>query len=425
MALPYTEGEYIDYCIERVRRNDPEFNYFPANSAQLGDERTMNLAETLKSNTHVTTLDLEGCNIGDKGVIALAETFKKNSTIRSVYLHFNNTGDKGAIALAEALKVSESIIDLDFEGNSITIEGFDALVESVDHNYRITNLSMGRIGSLGTSLTEEWRLKEQHLKDLIERNKKFKNDSIQDLVDGKKLNQKQINAIKAHLKYENKETKEKFNKYCDKIKKDFSYSMNTHKDRISDASSIIADYSHIDDMESYSETITDSFFRGTLSEITDDTVKDFHKMMIFARELDETIKLPNNIVFISDALKSGMEFSQINKNLESIINNPKAKEFALANPKKLGYLMTLDERKFMQAMGILNHPKLGGFVRDNPDQIATLARVSNDPEKLLRVVHAIQTSPNIRSVSEIVKTSEEEYHKFIKPVKTTEIRRQR
>ena len=53
----------------------------------------------------------EDNNIGATGATALAEALKVNSTIITLNLRNNNIGDTGATALAEALKVNSTITD--------------------------------------------------------------------------------------------------------------------------------------------------------------------------------------------------------------------------------------------------------------------------------------------------------------------------
>lgn len=61
-----------------------------------------------------------------------------------------------------------------------------------------------------------------------------------------------------------------------------------------------------------------------------------------------------------------------------MISDPTTKAFALDNPKKLGYLMTLSYDKLEKAFVILTNTALGDFVMRNPKQIVTLVRISED-----------------------------------------------
>ena len=92
------------------------------------------------------------------------------------------------------------------------------------------------------------------------------------------------------------------------------------------------------------------------------------------------------------------QLSDIDNNLDKINTDPNTKKFSLENPKKLGYLITLEANQLEKSIGILNHSKLGEFVKQTPSKIAFLTKASDDSEKLLRFVKAKETVSNIKSV---------------------------
>lgn len=102
------------------------------------------------------------------------------------------------------------------------------------------------------------------------------------------------------------------------------------------------------------------------------------------------------------------------KEEQKLLNNPKDKEFALANPKKLGYLITLEADKIEKAIRVLNHHTLGDLIKLQPEEISFLTRVSEDPEKLLNAVLAIETTSN----HQFVNSSSDSFFKSIKDSKS-------
>ncbi len=52
----------------------------------------------------MTTLDVGGNNIGPEGITALAQALKGNDTLRSLELGYNPIMDKGAQALSDVAK---------------------------------------------------------------------------------------------------------------------------------------------------------------------------------------------------------------------------------------------------------------------------------------------------------------------------------
>ena len=109
-------------------------------STDSSKDGAKSLAECLKYNTSLTTLDLRLNNIGDDGAAALAECLKHNTSLTTLYLHGNGIGDDGVAALAECLKYNKSLTTLDFCGNVIGDAGAVALGECLKDNTSLTTL---------------------------------------------------------------------------------------------------------------------------------------------------------------------------------------------------------------------------------------------------------------------------------------------
>ena len=90
------------------------------------------VAEILKSNTSVTTVDLSGNKeIGDEGAKALAEALKVNATVERLFLDRCGIGDDGAAAIAEALRSNTSLTKLILERTGISNQGKQPLRDAV------------------------------------------------------------------------------------------------------------------------------------------------------------------------------------------------------------------------------------------------------------------------------------------------------
>lgn len=85
----------------------------------LDAEAAEALADVLKNNDTVVSLDLSKNNIGDKGVQALAELLKNNKTLEELILSRNNITKTGVEALVEALKVNKTLKELDLSENDL------------------------------------------------------------------------------------------------------------------------------------------------------------------------------------------------------------------------------------------------------------------------------------------------------------------
>ncbi|KAL0242655.1 hypothetical protein GEMRC1_005218 [Eukaryota sp. GEM-RC1] len=109
----------------------------------IGAEATSALAEVLKVNTSVTSVYLCGNFLNNECIRALAEGLKVNDSVTTVYLRGNSIGAEGARALAEALKVNASVTSVDLGGNSVRDEGVRALAEALKVNDSVTSVDLG------------------------------------------------------------------------------------------------------------------------------------------------------------------------------------------------------------------------------------------------------------------------------------------
>ncbi|KAG0303192.1 RHO1 GDP-GTP exchange protein 2 [Dissophora globulifera] len=108
----------------------------------IGEDGAKALAEALKTNKTLSTLDLWHNSIGDDGAKALAEALKTNSTLSTLGLWYNSVGDDGAKALAEALKNNSTLSTLGLWYNSIGDGGAKALAEALNANSTLTTLGL-------------------------------------------------------------------------------------------------------------------------------------------------------------------------------------------------------------------------------------------------------------------------------------------
>ncbi|KAF9551518.1 hypothetical protein EC957_008187 [Mortierella hygrophila] len=108
----------------------------------IGSDGAKAMAEVLKTNSTLTTLDLSNNSIGDDGAKAMAEALKTNSTLTTLDLFNNSIGDDGAKAMAEALKTNSTLTTLNLEYNSIGDDGAKAMAETLKTNSTLTTLDL-------------------------------------------------------------------------------------------------------------------------------------------------------------------------------------------------------------------------------------------------------------------------------------------
>ncbi|KAG0051211.1 hypothetical protein BGZ83_003996 [Gryganskiella cystojenkinii] len=123
----------------------------------ISDNGARTLAKALKTNMTLTTLNLQGNSINDSGAQALAKALKTNITLTALNLQGNSINDNGAQALATALKTNRALTTLDLWENSISDNGAQALAEALMANSTLTSLNLCKnsVGNNGVKVLAE------------------------------------------------------------------------------------------------------------------------------------------------------------------------------------------------------------------------------------------------------------------------------
>ncbi|KAF8984752.1 hypothetical protein BGZ46_007123, partial [Entomortierella lignicola] len=109
-------------------------------SQSLGTSDFRLAVNSLKTNTILTTWDLENSSIKDEGALALSEALKTNTTLTTLNMGWNSIGNEGVLALSEALKTNTTLTTLDLRKNPIGRQGALALTQALEINTTLTNL---------------------------------------------------------------------------------------------------------------------------------------------------------------------------------------------------------------------------------------------------------------------------------------------
>ena len=119
------------------------------------------LADALKVNKTLTTLDLQHNKLGAKGAQAVASALRINKTLTTLNLGDNDIGDVGAEALASRLRGNTTLTTLEIQDNEISIDGAEALVRALRGNTTLTTLDLCEndfelddVSSLNTALQD-------------------------------------------------------------------------------------------------------------------------------------------------------------------------------------------------------------------------------------------------------------------------------
>ncbi|CAF1259981.1 unnamed protein product [Rotaria sordida] len=105
------------------------------------------LADALKTNTTLTTLDIENNCIGDEGAKHFADALRNNTTLITLDIGCNGIADEGVQHLADALKKNTALKTLNLNGASIrgykiSDKGAEYLVDALKNNTTLTKLDI-------------------------------------------------------------------------------------------------------------------------------------------------------------------------------------------------------------------------------------------------------------------------------------------
>ena len=108
----------------------------------IGDAGATQLAECLRFNKTRSSLLLLDNKIGDAGAAQLAGCLRTTTTLTNLVLSRNRIGNAGAIQLAESLRLNATLKSLNLAVNNIADAGATQLVNSLRVNTTLTSLDM-------------------------------------------------------------------------------------------------------------------------------------------------------------------------------------------------------------------------------------------------------------------------------------------
>jgi len=108
--------------IEKLKQNDPGVTEIDlsanATYEMKSTQFTTEIAETLKTNTHLKKLVLSKLDIAEAAATKIGEALAHNSSIIMLDLSNNKFGNAALSAIAESLKTNETLVELNVIGQS-------------------------------------------------------------------------------------------------------------------------------------------------------------------------------------------------------------------------------------------------------------------------------------------------------------------
>ncbi len=115
-----------------------------ARNPEIGDQGAMHLAEGLKINCALETLNLSDCGITSEGVNNIAQALTVNKTLQNLDVEGNNITDDGVVRLAKVLKANVSLTNLNLADCGMTDKSLSVLGTCLAENRSIKTLRIGQ-----------------------------------------------------------------------------------------------------------------------------------------------------------------------------------------------------------------------------------------------------------------------------------------
>jgi hypothetical protein len=130
------------------------YDHFDAFTQYLsrGADGAHRLGEKLKTNTTLTTLNLEENSLKDEGIEYITEALEVNTTIKHLRISKNLVGDKGVQSVCKALLKNNTLESLDLDSNKFTPPAVNLLSRRCTTWTRSRRSLSGRTTSTGRSL---------------------------------------------------------------------------------------------------------------------------------------------------------------------------------------------------------------------------------------------------------------------------------
>jgi hypothetical protein len=134
------DGDFLAETIAKVFQFNPNLlKNLSIYGNQITDVGAIKIAQSLKDNTTLVSLELSCNNIGDAGAIAIAEWLISNTNLEYLDLSQNHISDIGLEALCNALKVNKTLLGIKISHN-VGIRNWGVLIPVLEVNFGIQNL---------------------------------------------------------------------------------------------------------------------------------------------------------------------------------------------------------------------------------------------------------------------------------------------
>jgi len=131
IEAPHVLSYNVRRALEAIKENSQMISL---SWSALCDEDMKMIAEELKTNKTVHSLNLSQNRLSNEGAIAIAELLEVNKTINKMSLSSNDISSDGAARLARALTINQTLIYLKIGKNPLCDSGIETICEALKTN---------------------------------------------------------------------------------------------------------------------------------------------------------------------------------------------------------------------------------------------------------------------------------------------------
>jgi Ran GTPase-activating protein (RanGAP) involved in mRNA processing and transport len=192
----YFRSQYMSEELKKINANNPNLHDVTLDIQGMGDgvdfdtEEAQALADALKENHSLQSLNLSGVRLDADGMQALADALKENHSLQSLNLSGVRLDADGMQALADAMKENHSLQSLNLSGVPLDADGMQALADALKENYSLQSLDLMRVplDAAGMRALADALKENSGLQSLDFRDTKLSDDAVQALADALKEN---------------------------------------------------------------------------------------------------------------------------------------------------------------------------------------------------------------------------------------------
>ncbi|MCC8399863.1 MAG: hypothetical protein LN563_04795 [Rickettsia endosymbiont of Platyusa sonomae] len=137
------EKEILIVIAEALKNNRTLTNLnLSSNYIGVEEESVIAIVEVLKNNRTLTNLDLSNNILRDNGTKAIAGALVCNSTLASLNLSSNYITNRAVKLIAKMLDSNKTLTNFDLSHNRIAVKGIKAIAEALKNNKTLTHLDL-------------------------------------------------------------------------------------------------------------------------------------------------------------------------------------------------------------------------------------------------------------------------------------------